>query len=276
MVARRIRANPKAKARSGSTMTPHKRRGLTLFGEPPLLPGESTADFYQLYDRIWEAVKPADTVEEMLLFDVACLEWEVLRWRRLKLSLVRSHAFAALQQFLSSKLDYDLYSKLFEAELANILENNLPDDGADDPAGLVHACALNDEPAVARVNQILDAAGLHLDSILDRAKRRKAGELVQAYFSGEPNAADLVGELLETAGRRIDQFLAEALDENLEYVEHVDRLANIAESRRNDSLLGIERRQIVFGQTLRQRVQQIEASELKVVATTPAKGKKAA
>ena len=276
MVARRVRANPKAKARSGSTMTPHKRRGLTLFGEPPLLPGENIADFHQLYDRIWEAVKPADTVEEMLLFDVACLEWEVLRWRRLKLSLVRSHAFAALQKLLSSKFDYDLYSELFEADLANILENNLPDDGADDPVGLAHASALNDEHAVARINQILNAAGLHLDPILDRAKRRKASELVQAYFSGEPNATDLVSELLETAGRRIDQFLAEALDENLEYVEHVDRLANIAESRRNDSLHGIERRQIVFGQTLRQRVQQIEASELKVVATTPAKGKEAA
>ena len=79
----------------------------------------------------------------------------------------------------------------------------------------------------------------------------------------------------ETAGRRIDQFLAEALDEKLEYVERVDRLANIAESRRNDSLHEIERRRIVFGQTLRQRVQQIEASELKVIAT-PGQGKKAA
>ena len=111
-------------------MTTHKRRRLAIFGEPPLLAGEDAADFDELYDRIWEAVKPADIVDEMFLFDIACIEWELLRWRRLKLSLVRSRASASLCKFLSDKLDYDSYSGLFEADLANILEDNLPDDEA--------------------------------------------------------------------------------------------------------------------------------------------------
>jgi hypothetical protein len=63
---------------------------------------------------------------------------------------------------------------------------------------------------------------------------------------------------------------------NLEYIERIDRLITIAESRRNSSLREIDRRRAALGQTLRRSVQEIEDDKLKVIETTPVKGKNAA
>ena len=59
----------------------------------------------------------------------------------------------------------------------------------------------------------------------------------------------------------------------LDYIERIDRLATIAESRRNASLHEIERRRAVFGETLRRSVQEIEDGEFEVIETTPPKEK---
>ena len=59
----------------------------SLFGPPPILEGEEDAAAYdELVGLVCAAVKPADVIDEMFMADVVALEWEVLRWRRLKLS----------------------------------------------------------------------------------------------------------------------------------------------------------------------------------------------
>ena len=88
-----------------------------LFGPPPILEGEDAAAYDELFGRICAAVKPIDVIEEMLMADVVALEWEVLRWRRLKLNLMRARRLKALEDFLSEKLEYGLYRKHFAAEL---------------------------------------------------------------------------------------------------------------------------------------------------------------
>jgi hypothetical protein len=70
--------------------------------------------------------------------------------------------------------------------------------------------------------------------------------------------------------------VAEALAKELDFIERVDRLTTIAESRRNASLREIERRRAVLGEALRRSVQEVEDGEFKVIETTPAKGKDAA
>jgi hypothetical protein len=74
----------------------------------------------------------------------------------------------------------------------------------------------------------------------------------------------------------MDALTAEATSENLEYLERVERLTTIAETRRNASLHEIDRRRAVLGEALRRTVQQVEHDELQVIETTPAKGKTAA
>jgi hypothetical protein len=62
-----------------------------------------------------------------------------------------------------------------------------------------------------------------------------------------------------------------AFDEKLGYLERIDRLTAIAESRRNASLREIERHRAVLGETLQRSVQDIEDAEFKVIETTSAK-----
>jgi hypothetical protein len=96
---------------------------------------------------------------------------------------------------------------------------------------------------------------------------------VQEYVRREPDAVTLVQELLADANVSMDKLMADALAENLDDIERIDRLTTIAESRRNDSLREIERRRAVFGETLRRSVQAVEDGEFKVIETTPARGK---
>src|SRR5262249_38268786 len=75
--------------------TPKPVARLALFGPRLLIEGEDAATYDELLARMLAAVKPADVIEEMLIADVASLEWEVLRWRRLKTSLIRSRGLEA-------------------------------------------------------------------------------------------------------------------------------------------------------------------------------------
>jgi hypothetical protein len=194
------------------------------------------------------------------------LEWEVLRLRRLKWSLIRARGLEALEDFLGENLDYDLYSDDFADDLAEIIQDKT----------LARECAQNEADAVEKVKKILFGRLLDMDRILERAKRCKAKELVQEYVRREPDAVTQVHELLTDAGVSMDGFMADALAEKLDDIERIDRLATIAESRRNASLHEIERRGAVLGETLRRSVQEIEDGEFEVIETTPAQGKNVA
>jgi len=246
---------------------------LGLFGQPQLLEGENAADYHELVARLYAAVKPLDIIDEMFIADVASLQWEVLRWRRLKLSLIRTRGLkAALRAFLNEKLDYDLYSGDFAERLTEILQDNLPEDRSKDFAQtLAHACARHESEAVDKVFEILDGINRNINSILDDAQAQKAEELVQGYVRGQPEALTLIRDLLDGAGVSMDDFLATELTP-LDTIERIDRLATIAESRRNASLREIDRRRAVLGQTLRRSLQEVEDAEFKVIEPTPTKG----
>jgi hypothetical protein len=79
---------------------------VTLLSSLVLLAGEDDAAYHQLLSRVRTAIKPVDIIEEMFIADVVSLEWEVLRWRRLKSSLMRTRGLEALKQFLCQHLDY--------------------------------------------------------------------------------------------------------------------------------------------------------------------------
>ena len=99
----------------------------------------------------------------MFVADVASLEWDVLRWRRLKSSLIRARGLEALEEFFSEKLDYNLYSEDFADDLAEILQDNLPEDQAKDAQTLARKCAENEADAVDKVNEVLDGIKLDMD-----------------------------------------------------------------------------------------------------------------
>jgi hypothetical protein len=264
---------------------PSKAQQLELFGLPLLLEGEDAAAYDEFLARIRAAVNPVDIIDEMFIADVVSSEWEVLRWRRLKFNLIRTLGLKALESFLAKKLEYDLYSEHFAADLTKILQDNLPEDEADSARTLACRCAQNEADAVDKVNQILSSLRRNMgfdryvpdmNQILDLARAHKANELTQEYVRGEPDAVTMVQEFLSGAGVTMDALVADTLGEKLGDIERLDRLATIAESRRNASLREIDRRRAVLGETLRRGVQEIEDAEFKVIETTPSKGKNAA
>jgi hypothetical protein len=168
-----------------------------------------------------------------------------------------------------------LYSEDFADDLAEILQDNLPEDQAEDAQTLARECAQNEADAIDKVKKIL-AGIIDLVDILNDARDNKAKELVQEYVRHEPDAVTLVHELLTAAGETMDNFMAKALANRLDDIERIDHLITIAETRRNASLHEIDRRRAVLGETLRRSVQEIEDGEFEVIETTPGKGKNAA
>jgi hypothetical protein len=181
-----------------------------------------------------------------------------------------------LEDFLAEQLDYDLYREYFEAELAEFLEAVLSRDRSEDAQKLARESAPGNPDANDKVNKLLDKRVLSMNQFMHAARARKAGELVQGYVRRESDAVTLIDELLTSGGKSMDTLIAEALAEELNHIERIDRLTAIAESRRNASLREIDRRRAVLGETLRRSVQEIEDAEFKVVETTPNKGKNAA
>jgi uncharacterized protein YjaG (DUF416 family) len=272
---KRGHSDTKTRAKSSSAVTSIPRR-LTLFGKPQLLEGEDAAAYDQLLEHICAVVKPIDIIDEMFTADVVYLEWQVLRWRRLKWNFLQARGLKKLEDFLPEQLDYDLYREYFEAELAEFLEAVLSRDRSEDARKLARESARGNPDAEDKVNKLLAKRFMSMKQFMHDARDRKAEELVQGYVRRESDAVTLIDELLTSGGKSMDTLIAEALAEELNHIERIDRLTAIAESRRNASLREIDRRRAVLGETLRRSVQEIEDAEFKVIETTPSKGKNAA
>jgi hypothetical protein len=247
-----------------------------LFGPPPILEGEDAAAFDELFGRVCAAIKPVDVIDEMFIADVVASEWEFLRWSRLKLNLIRGRALKALEDFLGPRLDSRLCREHFTYELTTFLQQNLAEDQADDfTQTLAQKCARNKPDAVDKINDLLAGIdpNINTDSVLHWAKASKARELVLEYVRREPDAVEFIDKHLATASVSIETLTAKTLAEELDYIERIDRLATIAESRRNASLHEIDRRRPILGEKLRRSVQEAEDAEFEVIEATPAKEK---
>jgi len=248
-----------SKTEVAAAQVPGQVQRLSLFGPPLLLEGEDAAAYDELLARMCAAVKPVDVIDEMLVADIVALEWEVLRWRRLKRTLMRQVALKALERFLIDRLEsnYALHEEHFQSYLTEILKNYFPPERAE---MLAAECAPNTDEASDNLGKVLSSLGLG-NNVLDDARADKAKELAQEYVRGERDAVTLVNELLTDAGVSMDTFMTKALRKRIDEIERIDRLTTIAETRRNAALRETDRRRAVLGETLRRRVQEIEDVE---------------
>jgi hypothetical protein len=272
MVKRRKREAQSQSKIVSSASAPRRR----LFGEPNILAAEDAAAYEELLARIRGAVKPLDIIDEMFIAGAVSWQWEFLRCHRLKLHLIQTGGLRALELFLIGQFEsnYALYKDHFQGHLEEIFRNQLPEDEADSAEALAAECAPNTTEADEKLDKVLRKIGLDRRTVLNEAQAVRARELVQEYVRREPDTVVMINELLTEAGASIDGFMADALANKLDYIERIDRLAAIAESRRNASLEEIEQRRAVFGARLRQNLQEVEEAELKVIDAMPANGKK--
>jgi hypothetical protein len=264
-----------SKTEIAAARVPGQVQRLTVFGPPLLLEGEDAAAYDELLARVCAAVKPVDIIDEMLIADIVSLEWEVLRWRRLKRTLMQEIGLKALENFLAGKLDYD--SERVADRLTKILQHNLPEENADSAQTLAREYARNEPHAVDTINEVLACINLDMGDIQCGVRADKAQELVQDYLRRKPDAVTRVNDFLTNAGMNMDSFMTKALGDKIDDIERIDRLTAIAESRRNAALREIDRRR---AETLRRSVQEIEDDEFAdgelVLEPPPAEGKNAA
>ena len=250
----------KSESKTEIAAVPGQVQRLAVFGPPLLLEGEDAAAYDELLARVCAAVKPADIIDEMFIADIVALEWEVLRWRRLKWTLMQETGLNALERFLVEQLksNYALHEEHFQSYLKEILADSLSPEQADSAEMLAAKCTPNNEEGDEMLEKVLGSIGLDMNRVLEAAREDRAKELVQEYVRGEREAVTLVNELLTDAGVSMDSFMTKVLGDKIDNIERIDRLAAIAETRRNAALREIDRRRAVLGETLRRSVQEIE------------------
>ena len=272
----------KSESKTEIAAVPGQVQRLAVFGPPLLLEGEDAAAYDELLARVCAAVKPADIIDEMFIADIVALEWEVLRWRRLKRTLMQEAGLKALEFFLIKQLEsnYDLHQEHFKSYLTEILQNNLPPEQAGSAGTLAAECAPNNAEANEKLHEVLGSIGLEMKTVLDDARADKAKKVVQEYVRRERDAVALVNEFLTDACMSMDSFITRALGDRIDKIERIDRLTAIAETRRNAALREIDRRRAVLGETLRRSVHEIEDDDFAhgelLPELPPAKGKSAA
>jgi hypothetical protein len=162
-VSKRVGSGPKTGPKSKAITS---ARRWTLFDHSPLLEGEDPAAYNQLVRRICEAVKPADAIDEMFTSDIVLLEWENLRWRRLKWSLVRARGLEALKRFLAEHLDCHTYQ---EEYLLKVLRAILPEDQVDSAQVLVDQWKRGADGAIDKIDEVLASRELNLPEVQHHA-----------------------------------------------------------------------------------------------------------
>src|SRR5262249_4059017 len=169
---------------------PGQGEGLGVFGPPLVLEGEDAAAYDELFARVCAAVKPADVIDEMLIADIVALEWEVLRWRRLKRTLMREPGVDALKLFLIGQLksNYALHEEHFKSYLTQILQDNLPPEQADSAETLAAECTPNNADADDKLNQVLSSIGLNADAVLAEARADKRPQIRRLKPSTSENS----------------------------------------------------------------------------------------
>ena len=59
-----------------------------LFGSAPLVVGEDETAYHEFFERVSDAVKQRDFLEEIWVRDIVDLSWEALRMRRIKAEVI--------------------------------------------------------------------------------------------------------------------------------------------------------------------------------------------
>jgi hypothetical protein len=72
-----------------------------IFGLPPLLEGENVNDYKVIEHWLRNAIKPIDIIDEIWLQDIVSSQWEILRLKRMKISILSTtkvRAYSVMKQ----------------------------------------------------------------------------------------------------------------------------------------------------------------------------------
>jgi hypothetical protein len=113
----------------------------SLFCPPQLIAGEDPVAYEEFFAKVCATVEPADIIEEIWVRDFVDCDWDVRRYRRLKVALMAATAYEGLRKVLEPIS--------FEGWL-----------------DLVEDWAARKPEAIKEVDRRLAAAGLTIDAVM--------------------------------------------------------------------------------------------------------------
>jgi hypothetical protein len=165
-----------------------------LFGSPPIIEGEKPKDYRKLLERVFEAVAPADFIEEIWARDLADVTWSMFRLRR----------------SLAAMLDDEVWDKVND-EASSRAEREatmLPLEGAEkeEMDRLLDHSELDWDERVAKYPRANDK----FQALWSKAKSDPNLDLMQArVITYNLDTIERIEALIASAQRRIDEVVRE-------------------------------------------------------------------
>ena len=252
-------------------------RGPACFAHlPPSIAIQEAVAYNRIRMAIRRTIGQPDAIFELLIDDVAFRQWEVSWYLRAKWHAIRCGAVKKLAPCLEAMLEPKSCYRQHVALIKSMLKQHLSKMEGESVEALARACADGAPDAVRKVNKILAGTKQNATTLASNARLARTMVLVRLYFIHEPNAVQLINDILTGIGLSFEDFMAEVISEKLDEIERIDRLISLAESRRDASLREIERRHAGLTERLRRSLQQFEQDERRSFETNRAKGNDAA
>ena len=205
----------------------------TIFGPPPILETESSADYERLLARLKADLKPTDIIAEGYVHEFAYWTWDLLRWRRIKICLINTKLFNAFQW-----------------------TSILP------PTQRLAYIGKTDKVDPKRINQITEEYEKKIAAL---------GPEVDEVLGKEEDTDELAESLAEIASMR-DIAVTRVFLEEFDNVERIDQRIVAAQRLRDAAYRELQRHQASMASGWREKIRNIEEAECKVIRPEKLRG----
>lgn len=210
----------------------------SIFGPAPILPGESSAAYHKLLERVLADAKPIDIIFEILARDCVYLSWEIARLRRAK------------ARFIADKIP---------SCLGDILRSHM------------RKSSVPEQTEVRRFTLVMSSPSPSPPPPRPRPRPiHPAYKLAQKWAVGDPDATARVEKLLASRKLVMDDVYARVFTRYFAEIERIDQMITDFERRRNAVFREIDRHRSAFAQSLRSEIHQIEDAEFETIETDQA------
>jgi hypothetical protein len=97
------------KSKASAALSAPSMTELSFLGAPPLIPGETAEDYEQLLSAVTNTMKPVDLMETFWTRDIVDLQWDIIRFRRIKADLIT-------HRFEGSHVDLKAFGTTYESK----------------------------------------------------------------------------------------------------------------------------------------------------------------
>lgn len=195
-----------AKSNRKSSKHPARVNPISIFGSPPIIPGEDESAYDEILLRATSALKLADIIEEMLLDDIVRPTWDIIRFRRLQNALLNFAAHKALERVLEPLVKRSAFphSTPIDREIAELTLNSEAEelalgwraqgrDAQEEVATRLKEAKLSMDEVMAEALALRIAETTAIDSLIQAAEDRRYTALREldrrrAMFANRPGA----------------------------------------------------------------------------------------